>query len=847
MNLLWVRASALSSMQLPARVSGALSRPQNRMSPMSLHSKMRRLKALEIAWTAVNSALVALPIGAILLHVYGPDIRASVTVGMRAAIVGKFVTVFEQAIFTVLSCIVVCILSVLRGFHKRRGFGILLWPALAILCLSMLLDNKMGTVGADSLTEILSTNLREATAYVIQALSTMNISGKQLTVALSPAALYGFLALLGRISGLRPKLTCLVFSLAVSAGALVVLFSRETLCLVSAYRDTQLIQQRLILATRTELTHFTRQRSGPRLVVYIGESTNRELYRALAARIETRPFSDNVIPFEQVISPHSHTTPSLLRDLSISDDPFLDQLKYDTELFRPNLVSILNHEGISTDWYSNQASDEWTAKLFGSQAGRQYFGTQARRSSFTGYPKPDSEWLPRLLHAVHASQPTALFFHSYAGHFPYCENLPTGSPAVPPDPRTTLPFTAGFGDLPIFNRQRHLDDINCYDRALDYIAANLDSVMQEMWTVAEPMVLVYFSDHGEDVLDGTGHESGSPSSRKIEVPLVVFFNAAARNQYGREFEAARANRDTRYSLAWISDSLVDISGLVYKRNLLSIFHRLDQTPDRYSSLRVYHGQRSVIVVDGDREARGIAALAEIDLYEKRRLIHSLPGELQNRICAHRADSWMKFNEASQVFPCIEIDLVLDTTAQRVYVFHPPKANNYLTLKDLISHQSASWSKLWLDTKNLDKSNADFYLQYLNQLFASANRSGILIETSLGAYDDTQLRGRLAAFRNSGYGLSYYLPTQDGIRCSQSPAAPGCAEFTDHVAAIISSLPYNSLSFDVRAKHCAKAIQGRRNIQLNTWDANLKQVGEIDLELLREVNMYLVPYHTRFDY
>ena len=66
-------------------------------------------------------------------------------------------------------------------------------------------------------------------------------------------------------------------------------------------------------------------------------------------------------------------------------------------------------------------------------------------------------------------------------------------------------------------------------------------------------------------------------------------------------------------------------------------------------------------------------------------------------------------------------------------------------------------------------------------------------------------------------------------------------------AIISSLPYNSLSFDVRAKRCAKVIQSRRNIQLNTWDADLEQVGKIDLGLLREVNMYLLPYHTRFDY
>ena len=795
----------------------------------------------------MNCALLVLPIGAFLLYLYGADIRATATIGMQAAVVAKVIAVFEQAIYTVLSCIMVCTLAVLWRFHKRRPFAALLWPALAILLFSVLLDNKMGTVGADSLTEMLSTNLREATAYSLQALSTLNISGKQLLVALSPAAFYALLALFARLSGLRPKPAAAILSLAVSAGALVVLLTRDTLLLYAAYQDAQLIQQRLAQATRAELKCFARQRSGPRLVVYIGESTNRELYRALAERIEASPFKDNVVMFGQVISPHSHTTPSLLRELTISDDPLADQLKYDTELWRANLVSVLNGMGIGADWYSNQGRDEWPTKLFAQEANREYFQQQGWGSSSTGYHKPDSELLPLPLHAIQTPERSTIFFHSYAGHIPYCDNLPAGTPPVSPDVRTRLPFKAAFGDLAILNQQRHLWEINCYDRALAYIAVNLDLVMQEMWTAAEPMVLVYFSDHGEDVLDGTGHDSGSATYRKIEVPLVVFFNAAARRQFGREFEAARANKDTRYSLAWISDSLVDIAGLTYKRDLLSIFRPLRPTPDRYSSLRMDHGKRFVIAVDGDRDAQGVASLTDIELYQKRRLIRSFPGDWQNRICAHRADSWMKFNEALEVFPCLEIDVVLAAAAQQVYVFHPPKANTYLTLKDLMSGQPGGWSRLWLDTKNLDPSNAKFYLQYLNELFAPAQRPGILIETSLDTPHDALTQGMLADFRASGYGLSYYLPTKEGIRCSQSPAAVGCAEFALHVLTTISNLPYSSLSFDVRAKLLAKAVQRRHNIQLNTWDAGLKQRGDIDPELLGEVSMYLIPYRSRCDY
>lgn len=410
-----------------------------------------------------------------------------------------------------------------------------------------------------------------------------------------------------------------------------------------------------------------------------------------------------------------------------------------------------------------------------------------------------------------------------------------------------LSFHAVFGDLLVLNWQRHLREINCYDRALAYIAGNLDVVMKEMWKATEPMVLVYFSDHGEDVLDGTGHDSGSATFRKIEVPLVVFFNQAAGRQYRHALDAARANKGIPYSLAWISDSLLDIAGLAYKRDLLSIFRGLDQTPDRYSSLRIEHGKRFVIAVDGDRDAQGVAFLTNIDLYAKRRLIRSFPRGWQDRICSHRADSWMKFNEAAQVFPCLEIDLVVDAAGGQVYVFHPPKPNSYLSLKDLVSSQPRSWSKLWLDTKNLDRSNAEFYLQYLNQLFEPGQRPGILIETSLGRSDDARLRGMLANFRNSGYGLSYYLPTKDGIRCSQSAKADGCSEFADRVLVTISNLPYSSLSFDVQAKFLAEAIERRHNIQLNTWDVNLKQASDIDSELLGAVSMYLIPYRSRFDY
>jgi hypothetical protein len=188
------------------------------MKPISAVLKALGSRMVEIGWTVANWTLVALPVIAVFLHVCGDETRAAVTRGMSAAFVSKIAMVFEVAIYTVLSCLIASTLAVLHLFHKRRSFGRLLWAAIALLLCSVLLDNKVGTLGADSLAEIPWTNWREATAYCWQALCTLNISGKQLTVALSPAAFYAVLTLFSKLAGLRPRLAWAMCSLALSAG-----------------------------------------------------------------------------------------------------------------------------------------------------------------------------------------------------------------------------------------------------------------------------------------------------------------------------------------------------------------------------------------------------------------------------------------------------------------------------------------------------------------------------------------------------------------------------------------------------------------------------------------------------
>jgi hypothetical protein len=86
-----------------------------------------------------------------------------------------------------------------------------------------------------------------------------------------------------------------------------------------------------------------------------------------------------------------------------------------------------------------------------------------------------------------------------------------------------------------------------------------------------------------------------------------------------------------------------------------------------------------------------------------------------------------------------------------------------------------------------------------------------------------------------------------MKCSDRPQKEGCAELKKMTEDILRSMPYSSLSFDIRAKKFATSIDKPAGVELNTWDLAVKTEQDIDRDMLQKVSKYLIPYESPFNY
>jgi glucan phosphoethanolaminetransferase (alkaline phosphatase superfamily) len=809
-----------------------------------------RLLIASISNYALNLIVLAIPLGVILVHCFSQQIGEALTHGRLAAVASEVVVTLDQEFYAILLWTTLGVIATFRFEFSKRFLWIAGLLIAVMAMLSSLVAGAAGEIGSDSLGEVLRANWSEAVSYCQQSIETFGINRKQF-LAVS-AVIFFFLAVnvLAKIKIYRPSTTLGKLSVTIAFVSLIGCLCVDVLSLLQNQSSFSTYRQNLQTGTHNESANFKHDSSAPLVLVYIGESTNRSwLYRELKQQIQGTDLDKNLVLFSDVVSPASHTYLSLFRALSVSSDPARDQLTNDQELLRPNLISVLNENGATTVWYSNQPGNDWVGALFGHEAIEEYFSDKDAGGRNASLRKKDHEVLPNLIERLKSSHSKRWvgFFHSYAGHFDYCDNIPETSVARVSDPIATLPFTAVYGDMSVFSHDMQQRKVNCYRNAMAYVANNIEFTMQALSRFDSPAVLIYFSDHGEDVLEGTAHDSGRPSFRKIEVPFAVYFNDAAKREYGKKFESAVDNKDAKYSLEWAADSIMDIAGVSYNRPMLSIFQPIKNPPVRYSSLRYYRGKQFVIAVDGDDKSRGNVEKTNIDLYAKRQLIQSLPSDQQGKICAHRSDSYLKFSDAAEAFSCFEVDLVIEPQMKEVYVYHPPKKNSGLTLGSLLALQPERFSGIWLDVKNAQQPTLEFLLEYLNRWFPSGKRSSVLVEVSLSETESDALKEVLFRIRQNGYGLSYYLPTDEGIQCSTNPETPDCTKLRKTVEGILRRVPYSSLSFDVRAKRFAISIDKPSGVEMNTWDVTVKKAADLDRDMLQRTTKYLIPYVSRFEY
>jgi len=268
-------------------------------------------------------------------------------------------------------------------------------------------------------------------------------------------------------------------------------------------------------------------------VVVIGESTNRKhfslydhYHRNTTPRLDRR--RDELIIYDNVISPHSSTSASLIKVLTRDN--------YEKRYAQKNasIVQLLNEGGYKTYWFSNQPPlDVWSTLV--TKIAKASDSTHFFNSENTSRAKVYDDLLVQSLSDIlpKVSGKTVVFLHLLGTHTDYKN-------------RYTSDFEK-FKALAPSKTVRQSDFINAYDNAVLYNDYIVDQIIQ-LAKLKKMSSVLYFSDHGEEVyetLDFHGHMADTDKDARLtkdvfEIPFLLWASNDLLEREDLDFQTKRA-------------------------------------------------------------------------------------------------------------------------------------------------------------------------------------------------------------------------------------------------------------------------------------------------------------------
>lgn len=219
---------------------------------------------------------------------------------------------------------------------------------------------------------------------------------------------------------------------------------------------------------------------------------------------------------------------------------------------RATLVPTFREAGFRTAWLSNQEPSAY--------GGSADVGEYAR-NAMDFHLRTDDNLLPLFTSFVRQAGPRQfVVLHMIGSHIPYEERYGAASRAF----RPTL-SDAGIGNpLP----QHKAETINSYDNTVletDRFLARVIAVVQQE---RRPAVLLFTSDHGENLFDDHRqlfmHAQAGPTRHDTHVPMLVWMNAPYRQAYPGAVAALQANRASPISHTSVFGSVLELGGVAWQ-------------------------------------------------------------------------------------------------------------------------------------------------------------------------------------------------------------------------------------------------------------------------------------------
>lgn len=285
------------------------------------------------------------------------------------------------------------------------------------------------------------------------------------------------------------------------------------------------------------------------LIFIIGESVNRNhmsLYgypRPTTPKLQSLP---DIVVYDSVVSAYSNTISSILS--SFSQANLENKMDYSKSI---DIFDVYQNAGFKTYWISNQYPiGIWDNMVtaFAQKANTKRFINISGNSSFEStYKSPyDEELFPHLVKSLNEpNHKKLIMIHLMGSHSTYSRRYPREF--------------SKFQD----SRDERSEIVSEYDNSILYSDFVVDSMLKIIRHFSEEKkaacVTIYFSDHGENVYDGSnyaGHDFSENLSRHhVEIPFMIWLSPKYTEIFREKSEKIRLN----IHKAFITDDLFHAS------------------------------------------------------------------------------------------------------------------------------------------------------------------------------------------------------------------------------------------------------------------------------------------------
>ncbi|WP_442784001.1 phosphoethanolamine transferase [Collimonas fungivorans] len=305
--------------------------------------------------------------------------------------------------------------------------------------------------------------------------------------------------------------------------------------------------------------HQASHQNTPQIVVMvIGESSRYDRWSLNGYQRDTNPLlskESNLVSFTDVITSVSATRLSV--PVMVSRKPATESLK--AGFAEKSFITGYKEAGFKTYWISNQMSYgkfDTPISVFANEADVVQF---LNLGGFTDTSNLDAILLPQLQKAMRDPAPKKLIvLHTLGNHWNYSHRYPQPFDKWQPSLfGVEHPAYTNLANKPALS--------NSYDNSVLYVDWFLSQVIDNLKDSKQLSAMMYFSDHGQTLYDGSCKIAfhGHNTQFEFHIPAMMWYSDLYRQAYPDKVDQLLRHRRTRMSTENVFHSLLDLADIRY--------------------------------------------------------------------------------------------------------------------------------------------------------------------------------------------------------------------------------------------------------------------------------------------